>query len=156
MTIVFLVLGTLFGAALLWIACSRLEESTHRLAQHYRIPDAAKGSILLATSSSMPELVTAMLAFPVHGDFELGMSAIIGSAIYNILVIPACSVYARGRPLKANRDLVYREAQFYLVAVTVLILVLSLSVVYGGGQATMAPDGWPRWGATGQLGEHHR
>ena len=54
-----------------------------------------------------------MLAFPVHGDFELGMSAIIGSAIYNILVIPAFSVYARGHPLKANRDLVYREAQFY-------------------------------------------
>ncbi|NNF12332.1 MAG: sodium:calcium antiporter [Gemmatimonadetes bacterium] len=124
--------GTLVGTALLWFACSRLEESTHRLAEHYGIPDAVKGSILLAVASSMPELVTALLAFPVHGDFELGLSAIIGSAIFNILVIPAFSVYARGRPLEANRDLVYREGQFYLVSVTVLMLILSLSVIYGG------------------------
>jgi cation:H+ antiporter len=104
------------------------------LAQHYGIPDAVKGSVLLAVSSSMPELVTVLLAFPVHGDFELGLSAIIGSAIYNILIIPAFSVYARGRPLQANRDLVYREAQFYLVAVAVLMLVLSLSVIYSGAE----------------------
>lgn len=141
MTIVLVVVGTLFGAALLWLACSRLEESTHRLAQHYGIPDAVKGSVFLAIASSMPEVVTAMLAFPVHGDFELGMSVIIGSAIYNILVIPAFSVYARGRPLKANRHLVYREAQFYLVSVAVVMLVLSLSVIYGGEQPTIALDG---------------
>ena len=88
--------GTLVGTALLWFACSRLEESTHRLAEHYGIPDAVKGSILLAVASSMPELVTALLAFPVHGDFELGLSAIIGSAIFNILVIPAFGSEALG------------------------------------------------------------
>jgi len=141
MTIVLLAGGTLFGTGLLWLACSRLEESTHRLAVYYGIPDAVKGSVLLAVSSSMPELVTALLAFPVHQDFELGLSAIIGSAIYNILVIPAFSVYARGRPLKANRDLVYREAQFYLVSVAVLMLIISLSVIYGGLQQDILPDG---------------
>lgn len=132
MTFVLLVGGTLVGAALLWFACSRLEESTHRLAEHYGIPDAVKGSVLLAVASSMPELATALLALPVHDDFELGLSAIIGSAIYNILVIPAFSVYARGRPLDANRDLIYREGQFYLVSVAVLMLVLSLAVIYNG------------------------
>lgn len=132
MIIVYAVGGTLIGAALLWLSCSRLEEATHRLAQRYGVPDAVKGSVLLAVSSSMPELMTALLAGSLHNDFELGLSAIIGSAIFNILVIPACSVYARGRPLDANRDLVYREAQFYLVAVAVLMLVLSLSVIYGG------------------------
>ncbi len=141
MIIAFIVGGTLFGAALLWFSCSRLEEATHRLAQHYGIPDAVKGSVLLAVSSSMPELVTALLAFPVHNDFELGLSAIIGSAIFNILVIPAFSVYARGKPLSAERDLVYREAQFYLVSVAVLMLVLSLSVIYGGIQPDILDDG---------------
>ena len=66
MTIVFVVVGTLFGASLLWLACSRLEESTHRLALHYRIPDAVNGSVLLAISSSMPELVTAMPSLPTY------------------------------------------------------------------------------------------
>ena len=54
MTYVFVVGATLVGAALLWIACSRLEESTHRLAQRYGIPEAVKGSVLLAIASSMP------------------------------------------------------------------------------------------------------
>lgn len=141
MTILFIVGGTLFGSALLWLSCSRLEESTHRLAQRYGVPDAVKGSVLLAVSSSMPELVTAVLAPVLHNDFELGLSAIIGSAIFNILVIPACSVYARGKALEADRDLVYREAQFYLVSVAVLMLVLSLSVIYSGTPATVLEDG---------------
>ena len=141
MTVAFVVGGTLFGSALLWLACSRLEESTHRLSQHYGIPDAVKGSVLLAISSSMPELVTALLATGVHSDFELGLAAIIGSAIYNILVIPAFSVYARGRPLEANRDLIYREAQFYLVSVVVLMIVLSLSVIYNTSDETVVEGG---------------
>jgi len=141
MIVAFIVGGTLFGSALLWIACSRLEESTHRLAMHYGIPDAVKGSVLLAISSSMPELMTALLAPMVHHDFELGLAAIIGSAIYNILVIPAFSVYARGRALTANRDLVYREAQFYLVSVAMLMLILSLTVIYHGLEPTVATSG---------------
>ncbi|NIP37011.1 MAG: sodium:calcium antiporter, partial [Thermoplasmata archaeon] len=53
-------------------------------------------------------------------------------AIYNILVIPAASVLARGGPVRSNRELVYREAQFYLVSVTALLLVISLAVIYNG------------------------
>ena len=142
MIIPLLIAGTLFGAGLIWISCSHLDHSSSRLADHYGIPDAVKGSVILAIASSMPELATALLAFPVHGDFELGLSAIIGSAIYNILVIPALSVYARGSPLKANANLVYREAQFYLVSVAVLMLILSLSVIYyGAADASVIADG---------------
>lgn len=43
--------------------------------------------------------------------------------------------------MRANRDLVYREAQFYLVSVAVLMLILSLSVIYGGLQQDILPDG---------------
>ena len=125
-------LAAVFATLLLWASCSRLEDASHRLALHYRIPDVVKGSVLTAVSSSLPELMTALLAIQVHNDFELALSAIVGSAIYNILVIPAAAVFARKAPLRSNRELVYREAQFYLVSVTVLLLVLSLSVIYGG------------------------
>ena len=124
--------AALFATLLLWGSCSRLEEASHRLAQHYRVPEIVKGSVITAVSSSFPELVTALLALKVHSDFELGLSAIVGSAIYNILVIPAAAVFVRRSPLRSNRELVYREAQFYLVSVTVLLLVISLSVIYGG------------------------
>ena len=86
----------------------------------------------MAVASSMPELATGVLALGLHGDFELGMSAIVGSAIYNILVIPAFSVYARGEAMRTNKELIYREAQFYLISVISLMVVLSMAVIYYG------------------------
>jgi cation:H+ antiporter len=132
MTILLIPVGAVLSTGLLWAACHRLEDSTHRLSERYGIPDAVRGSLLMAIASSTPELATGILAVTVHDDFELGMSAIVGSAIYNILVIPAFSVYARKEPLRANKELVYREAQFYLVAVVSLMVVLSMSVIYYG------------------------
>jgi cation:H+ antiporter len=120
------------SAVLLWVSCDWLGGASQRLSDHYGIPAIVKGSVITAVSSSVPEFATAVLAIPVHGDFELGLAAIIGSAIYNVLVIPACSVFARGRSLQANRELVFREALFYLVAVVVLLLVICLAVVYDG------------------------
>jgi cation:H+ antiporter len=120
------------SAVLLWVSCSGLGDSSQRLADHYGIPDIVKGSVITAIASSIPEFVTAVLAIPVHGDFELGLAAIIGSAIYNVLVIPAGSVFARGSSLQSNRELIFREALFYLVSVVVLLLVICLAVVYDG------------------------
>jgi cation:H+ antiporter len=110
------------------------------------VPDIVRGSVITAVSSSVPELATAVLAIPVHGDFELGLSAIVGSAIFNILVIPACSVFARGSSLPANRDLVFREALFYLVSVTSLVLVLCLAVIYGGSGVSASNGPEPVYG----------
>lgn len=141
MIILFVLGGTVLGTAILWLACGRLERSAHQLSRHYGIPEVVQGSVLLAISSSVPEFATALLAFPVHNDFELGMSAIVGSAIYNILVIPAFSVFARKAPLRADKELVYREAQFYLVAVASLMVVLGLAVIYGGNPLPSAENG---------------
>jgi len=63
------------------------------------------------------------------GNFELGIGAIVGSAIFNILVIPAVSVFADGK-LSANRDIVYKEAQFYMLSIAVLLLTSSMAVIY--------------------------
>ena len=45
--------AALFGTGLLWFSCARLEEATHALAQHYRVPDIVRGSVLTAVSSAM-------------------------------------------------------------------------------------------------------
>lgn len=134
-TLLMIALATVLAATVLYRACSWLETSSHRLAAYHGMPDVVKGSLLTAVSSSVPELATAVLAIPLHGDFELGLSAIIGSAIYNILVIPACSVFARGRSLASNRELVFREAQFYLVSVLAILLLVCFAVIFDGSEA---------------------
>ena len=129
------------AATVLWFSCRHLERASHRLGTYYGLPDVVQGSVIMAVASSFPELATAVLAIPGHGDFELGLAAIIGSAIYNVLVIPALSVLAIGKSLGANRAIVYREAQFYLVSVVVLLLVICLSVIYGGNGGPASQPG---------------
>jgi cation:H+ antiporter len=41
------------------------------------------------------------------------VGAIVGSAIFNILVIPSLAGIVTGEPVDANRTVVYKEAQFY-------------------------------------------
>jgi cation:H+ antiporter len=84
----------------------------------------------MAISSSFPELVTIILATGIHGDFELGLATIIGSAVFNILVIPGTSVFFRRGSLQACRNMIYREAQFYLVSVLIVMVTLSFAVIY--------------------------
>jgi cation:H+ antiporter len=115
---------------LIWLACDRLERTSHTIARFYGLPEVVKGSIVMAVSSSFPELATIVLAGWLHNDFELGLAAIIGSAIFNILVIPGVSVLFRSGSLAADRGIVFRETLFYLVSVVVVLVILSLSVIY--------------------------
>ncbi len=83
------------ATVIIWKACNYLEEACHDLAICYGLPDSVKGSTVMAISSSFPELVTIVLATGIHGDFELGLATIIGSAVFNILVILGSSGLSR-------------------------------------------------------------
>lgn len=118
------------SAVAVWVGGTRLESAADRLASYYGLPPVVQGAVIVAIGSSTPELLTAVLAPLLHGEFELGVSVIVGSAIFNILVIPAAAAFSTDGPLNATPNLVYKEAQFYLLAVTVFILTLSLAVIY--------------------------
>ena len=120
----------LASTALVWRGSDVLENAANRLAIYYGLPAIVQGAVLAAVGSSTPELLTAVLAPLLHDEFELGLAAILGSAIFNILVIPALAVLATPGGLTASRDIVYKEAQFYLIAVAVFLLTLSFAVIY--------------------------
>lgn len=130
MTILLAIAGLLAGAAITWLASDRLESSSLKLARHYRLPEIVTGAVITAVGSSFPELSSVVIATLVHGEFELGVAAIVGSAIFNILVIPAASVLCSDRSLKATRAVVFKETQFYLISVAVLLLSFSFAVIY--------------------------
>ena len=119
----------LIGTAVIWKGSGLLETASERLADHYRLPEIVKGAVVVAVGSSFPELTTTVLSAALHGAFELGVAAIVGSALFNILAIPALSALAGGG-LTSNRDLVYKESLFYMIAVAVLLLAFSFAVIY--------------------------
>ncbi len=124
-------------AGFIWLGSGWLEESAEHLASYYGLPAVVQGSVVVAVGSSFPELASVVVAAS-GGSFGLGVGAVVGSAIFNILVIPALSGIVTDGPLDVSRTVVYKEAQFYMIAVSTLVITFALAVIYvptGGNNA---------------------
>jgi len=134
--IVYVVVGT----AVCWFGSGMLERASRRLAAHYRLPAVVQGAVITAVGSSFPELSSTVLATLIHGTFDLGVAAVVGSALFNILVIPGVSGLVGGR-LESGRLLVFKDVQFYVTSVAVLMLTFALATIY-----------YPASGEVGRVG----
>jgi cation:H+ antiporter len=123
----------------IWIGSGWLEDASEELSTYYGLPQVVQGAIVTAVGSSFPELASVVFAAILTGSIELGVGAIVGSAIFNILVIPALSGIAVDDHIEANRTLVYKEAQFYMLAVSVLVITFALAVIYYPDTSAGAP-----------------
>jgi cation:H+ antiporter len=117
------------GTAICWVGSGILERSSRRLATYYQLPAAVQGAVITAVGSSFPELSSTVLATLVHGTFDLGVASVVGSALFNILVIPGVSGLVGGR-ITSGRLLVFKDVQFYVMSVAVLMLTFALAALY--------------------------
>jgi cation:H+ antiporter len=117
------------STAFVWWGSFLLEHASERLAAYYQLPAIVQGAVIAAVGSSFPELSSTVIATLIHGEFELGVASIVGSAIFNILVIPGIAGVF-GKSLTADRVLVYKDAQFYITSVTVLLLAFAFALIY--------------------------
>ena len=115
--------------AIIWVGSGWLESSAEQLSAHYGLPPVVQGSIIVAVGSSFPELASVVFT-ALAGVFGMGVGGIVGSAIFNILVIPALAGLAATGSLETNREIVYKEAQFYMIAVSALVITFALGVIY--------------------------
>ena len=139
-------LVALVATVIIWQGSGLLETSAARLSAWYELPDIVQGAIVVAIGSSFPELSTTVISTLIHGEFELGVAAIVGSALFNILVIPGIAGLSSKEQLSANRDLVYKEAQFYMIAVAVLTLTFAFAAIYNPVEAPGSIQGeMTRW-----------
>ncbi|MFB6104931.1 MAG: sodium:calcium antiporter [Halobacteriaceae archaeon] len=122
-------------SAVIWVGSGWLETSAEILSDHYGLPAVVQGSVVVAVGSSFPELASVVIT-ATAGVFNMGVGAIVGSAIFNILVIPGLSGLVTDQNLESSRTVVYKEAQFYMIAVSVLLLTFALAVIY-----VPVPDG---------------
>jgi cation:H+ antiporter len=125
------------ATAFVWVGSGLLEGSAERLSGHYGLPDVVQGSIVVAVGSSFPEFASVVFTARA-GVFDMGVGAVVGSAIFNILVIPALSGLFSDGELESSRTIVYKEAQFYMIAVSALVVTFALAVIYAP-----VPDGPP-------------
>ncbi len=145
MILLWFIFLAIIGAIIVWKGSGILEKASQKLAVYYELPTIVQGAIIAAVGSSFPELTSVVLSTLIHGKFDLGVATIAGSAIFNILVIPGLAGLFSKKGLKSNRDLVYKEAQFYMLAVAVLILTFSFAVIYNPAEGGNLLGSVTRW-----------
>lgn len=83
----------------------------------------------MAAGSSAPELATSLIGVFVAKDPDIGIGAIVGSAVFNIaFVISICALFA-GRVVTINWWPIVRDSFFYLISVCVLFIAMVDSTV---------------------------
>ncbi|PSP28807.1 sodium:calcium antiporter [Halobacteriales archaeon QH_10_67_22] len=118
------------ATGVIWVGSGWLETASEELSAYYGLPQVVQGSVVAAVGSSFPELATVVFAALLTGSLGLGVGAIVGSAIFNILVVPGVAGLATEADIQSNRALVYKEAQFYMLAVSVLVITFAMAVIY--------------------------
>lgn len=117
------------STGVIWKGSEVLETSAERLSKHYGLPVAVHGAVVVAVGSSFPELTSVVVSTLLHGEFSLGVGAIVGSAVFNLLIIPALSaLFSDG--LETTRDLIHKDAQFYIISVLVLFITFAIGATY--------------------------
>ncbi|TKX82892.1 sodium:calcium antiporter, partial [Halorubrum sp. SS5] len=69
------------ATGLIWVGSGWLEEAAETLAGYYGLPAVVQGSVVVAVGSSFPELVS-VLVTAFTGVFDMGVGALVGSAIF--------------------------------------------------------------------------
>jgi len=107
----------------MYFVCVELERACSDTARRLKIPESIAGATLLAVASSAPEFFTSFLGAVLHGVFEVGLIAILWSAIFNITVIPGLSALLSPKKLEVAPDVIRRDCVAY-AATTLLLLGL--------------------------------
>mmetsp|Transcript_2394 Transcript_2394/g.3158 ORF Transcript_2394/g.3158 Transcript_2394/m.3158 type:complete len:644 (-) Transcript_2394:234-2165(-) len=90
----------------------------------FNIPDDVAGATLMAAGASSPELFSSIVAlFITHS--ALGLGTIVGSEIFNQLMICCGSIFAsRNYQLTLDKAVIAREVGFYALAIILLYQAL--------------------------------
>ena len=96
--------------------------SLDNLSEKLKMSHDAAGATLMAIGSSAPELFVALFAVFRPGNHEaIGIGNIVGSALFNLLIVTGFSTIVRDASVAKHS--VLRDLFFYVVSVGLLLLI---------------------------------
>uniref|UniRef100_A0A672NKN2 Solute carrier family 24 member 6a n=1 Tax=Sinocyclocheilus grahami TaxID=75366 RepID=A0A672NKN2_SINGR len=97
--------------------------SLEKICENLHLSEDVAGATFMAAGSSAPELFTSLIGvFITKGD--LGVGTIVGSAVFNILVIiGVCGIFSGQVTITLTWWPLFRDAIYYILSVLALILV---------------------------------
>ncbi len=96
--------------------------SLDQISNKWNLPANVAGASLMAMGSSAPELSIALLALFQRGgeNSDVGIGTIVGSAVFNILIITGVSAIVR--PAKITWRVVVRDSVVYVASIILLLV----------------------------------
>jgi len=127
-----IVLYFFFGIA---IVCDDFfEGSLEQLSEYFNLSEDVAGATFMAAGSSAPELFTSLVAVlhPVKREATttIGIGTIVGSAVFNILIIIGATALLAGSVLELHWQPMVRDCGFYSMSIIALIIVVNDEVVH--------------------------
>ncbi|KAF7707273.1 sodium/potassium/calcium exchanger 3 isoform X2 [Silurus meridionalis] len=97
--------------------------SLEKICKNLHLSEDVAGATFMAAGSSAPELFTSLIGvFITKGD--VGVGTIVGSAVFNILVIiGVCGIFA-GQTILLTWWPLFRDSVYYIISVLALILII--------------------------------
>lgn len=114
-------------------------DGSSALARTFRVPSVIIGLTIVALGTSAPELAVSTSA-AVAGANEIALSNVVGSNIFNLLmVLGVCAVI---RPIPIDKSILKRDFPLSIVATAAVLAALGLPLLFGGlpQNATMLTD----------------
>lgn len=122
------------------VFCGKMRKSKSKWLQRWG-EEAVAGATLCALGCNGPEMFTNLIALFTGSDAGIGV--VVGSEIFNLLVIIGCTIMAApASPLQLQRLPYTRDILFYFVSIILLYIVLE-------DKAVSAFEAWGLLGAAG-------
>lgn len=98
-------------------------QSLDQISIRWKLPPTVAGASLMAVGSSAPELSIAVFSLFREGGAhsDVGIGTIVGSAVFNILVITGVSAIVR--EARITLPAIIRDTVFYLLSIVLLVTV---------------------------------
>lgn len=122
------------GVVLVLFGADWLTEGATGLARRFRVTELVIGLTVVAFGTSLPEFMTSFLSL-LHGSSDLSIGNIIGSNVFNVLMIVGCS--AMVCPIVVKKGTLYKDIPFTLLASLVLAVVCMDTLLDGAGHENM-------------------
>lgn len=123
----------IIGLLLILMGANALTDGASAIAKRFGISDLVVGLTVVAFGTSAPELVISITS-AIKGSSELSIGNVVGSNIFNILVI--IGVTATAAPIVIKRSIMTNEIPMVILS-SVILLIMGNSVLLDGAPTSM-------------------
>ncbi|XP_053669903.1 probable sodium/potassium/calcium exchanger CG1090 [Anopheles nili] len=102
--------------------------SLDRICEELKLSPDVAGATFMAAGSSAPELATVIIGVFFAKD-DIGISGVIGSAVFNIMFVISVCALCSGTVLQLNWWPLVRDCTFYTISILVMLIVIFNDVI---------------------------